>query len=161
MNISIIAAIAENRVIGKDNTLLWHISDDLKHFKNLTENHTVVMGRKTYFSLPFRPLKNRRNIVISSTLQKISGVETAQNIETALEMCKNESEFFIIGGESIYEQTVGIANKIYLTRIHKNFVGDTFFPKIDENKWKISSQSEIFYDKKSDLKYSFINYENI
>ncbi|MDR2684312.1 MAG: dihydrofolate reductase [Prevotellaceae bacterium] len=160
MKISIIAAVAENNIIGKDNSLLWHISDDLKHFKSLTENHAVVMGRKTYFSLPFRPLKNRRNIVISNSLQKINGVETVNTVEKAFELCNNENEVFVIGGASIYRQTIDFATKIYLTKIYKSFEGDTFFPKIDKKLWKITDKTDIFYDKKADLKYSFINYAN-
>ncbi|MDR1544192.1 MAG: dihydrofolate reductase [Prevotellaceae bacterium] len=161
MRISIIVAVADNGAIGKNNALLWHISDDLKRFKSLTENHSVIMGRKTYFSLPFRPLKNRRNIVVSNTLQKIDGAETVKSIQEAFELCNAENEVFIIGGASIYEQTINIADKIYLTKIYKNFDGDTFFPEIDEKSWKITDKTAFFYDEKTDLKYSFIDYEKI
>ena len=159
MKVSIIVAVAENNVIGKDNALLWHISDDLKHFKQLTENHSVIMGRKTYFSLPCRPLKNRRNIIISNSLSKIDGAEIAKSIEEAFEFCKNEDEVFIIGGETIYKQTIDFADKIYFTHIYKSFDGDTFFPEIDENIWQITEQSEIFTDDKSGLRYEFVNFE--
>ena len=159
MKVSIIVAVAENNVIGKDNALLWHISDDLKHFKQITENHSVIMGRKTYFSLPFRPLKNRRNIVISNNLQEIVGVEIAKSIEEAFDLCKNEDEVFVIGGETVYKQTVDFADKIYLTNVYANFDGDTFFPEIDKNIWQITEQSEIFTDEKSGLKYDFVNFE--
>jgi len=156
MKTSIIVAVAENNVIGKDNALLWHISDDLKNFKKITENHSVIMGRKTYFSLPFRPLKNRRNIVISNSLPQIEGAEVVKSIEEAFELCKNESEVFVIGGGAIYRQTIDFADKIYLTKVYANFNGDTFFPEIDEKIWKISQQSEIFTDEKSGLKYQFV-----
>jgi dihydrofolate reductase len=157
--ISIIVAIAENNVIGKDNSLLWHISDDLKRFKTLTENHCVVMGRKTYFSLPFRPLKNRRNIVISNNLTQIEGAEVVKSVEEAFALCNDENEVFVIGGESIYRQTIDLADKLYITKVYKAFEGDTFFPEISENYWKITDETAIFYDQKSDLKYSFINYK--
>jgi len=158
MIISLIVAVAENNVIGKNNSLLWHISDDLKRFKKITENHTVIMGRKTYFSLPFRPLKNRRNIVISSTLQKLEGAEIAGSVEEAFDFCKNEKEIFIIGGSAIYKQTIDFADKIYLTKVYANFDGDTFFPKIDENIWEISEQSELLKNKENNLLYNFMIY---
>ena len=153
--ISIIVAVAENNVIGKDNSLLWHISDDLKYFKKITENHTIIMGRKTYFSLPFRPLKNRRNIVISNSLPEIEGAEVAKSIKEAFDLCKNENEVFVIGGGEIYKQAINFADKIYLTKVFANFDGDTFFPKIDKNIWKITEQSEIFTDEQSEFKYQF------
>ena len=153
--ISIIVAVAENNVIGKNNALLWHISDDLKYFKKITENHSIIMGRKTYFSLPFRPLKNRHNIVISNNLPKIEGAEVVKSIEEAFDICKNENEVFVIGGGAIYKQTIDFADKIYLTRVYANFEGDTFFPEIDEKNWKMTEQSEIFTDEKSGLKYQF------
>ncbi len=148
MTLSIIVAVAEGNVIGKDNSLIWHISEDLKRFKRLTENHTVVMGRKTYMSLPFRPLKNRRNIVITKGKNHIEGVETAHSVEEALELCKGEDEVFIIGGASIYEQTIDIADKIYLTKVLKEFEGDTFFPEISDKKWIVSERSETMFDEK-------------
>ena len=156
MQISIIVAVAENNVIGKDNSLLWHISDDLKYFKQITENHAVIMGRKTYFSLPFRPLKNRRNIVVTKNLSEIDGAEVVNSLEDAFELCKNEEEIFVIGGGSIYRQAIDFADKIYLTKVYSTFDGDTFFPDLDEKKWTISQQSDIFTDEKSELKYKFL-----
>ena len=156
MQISIIVAVAENNVIGKDNSLLWHISDDLKYFKQITENHVVIMGRKTYFSLPFRPLKNRRNIVVTKNLSEIDGAEVVNSLEDAFELCKNEEEIFVIGGGSIYRQAIDFADKIYLTKVYSTFDGDTFFPDLDEKKWTISQQSDIFTDEKSELKYKFL-----
>ena len=161
MKTSIIVAVAENNVIGKDNALLWHISDDLKNFKKITENHSVIMGKKTYFSLPFRPLKNRRNIVISGTLPEIDGAEVVKTIEEAFELCKAENEVFVIGGGAIYRQTIDFADKIYLTNVYANFDGDTFFPEIDEKNWEIAEQSEIFTDEKTGLRYNFVVLEKI
>ncbi|MDR0830163.1 MAG: dihydrofolate reductase [Prevotellaceae bacterium] len=158
---NIIVAIAENGVIGKDNSLLWHISDDLKRFKQITENHTVIMGRKTYFSLPFRPLKNRRNIVISSSVQQIEGAEVVKSVEEAFALCNDESEVFVIGGESIYRQTIDLADKLYITKVFKTFDGDTFFPEISENSWKITDETAVFYDEKADLEYQFLVYNRL
>jgi dihydrofolate reductase len=159
--ISIIVAVAENDVIGKNNSLLWHISEDLRRFKQLTENNTVIMGRKTYFSLPFRPLKNRRNIVISESLALIDGVEVVNSLQNAFELCKNDREVFIIGGASIYCQSMDLADRIYLTTVYKAFDGDTFFPKIDTKKWQLTDKSEVFYDKEAELSYSYFLYNRI
>ena len=113
--ISIIVAIAQNGVIGKDNQLLWHLSDDLKRFKALTTGHTVVMGRKTYDSLPFRPLKNRRNIIISRNMPEGEGYEVVRNIDTALVRATSDKESFIIGGEQIYRETVNEVDQLIVT----------------------------------------------
>lgn len=158
MTISIIAAIAENNVIGKDNDLIWHISEDLKRFKRLTSGHTIIMGRKTYESLPFKPLPKRKNIVISTKDIKFEGALIANSIENAIKLCEGEDEVFICGGATIYNYFIKLADKMYLTKVHHKFVGDTFFPVFSEINWKVESKSEKFYDQKSDLNYSFIEY---
>ncbi|MCF6365014.1 MAG: dihydrofolate reductase [Bacteroidales bacterium] len=159
MTISIIAAIAENNVIGKDNDLIWHISEDLKRFKKLTSGHSIIMGRKTYESLPFKPLPNRKNIVISSQKNLIlEGAVVVQSPEEAVKICEGEKEVFICGGATIYNHFINIANKMYITKVHHKFDGDTFFPEYTENDWRIESQSKKKYDKKSDLYFSFIDY---
>lgn len=152
--ISIIVAVAENRVIGRDNQLIWHISEDLKRFKRLTENNTVVMGRKTYLSLPFRPLKNRRNIVISTTVKEIEGVEVVSSIDEAISLCRGD-EVFIIGGASIYEQTLGLVDRIYLTVVCKSFEGDVYFPEIPRSEWTTIEKSELQTDEKSGLQFYY------
>lgn len=158
-NISIIVAIAQNYAIGKDNQLLWHISDDLKRFKKLTLDHTIVMGKKTFESLPVRPLKNRRSIVITDIPgEKIEGCEMAYSIEEAISLFEKDRENFIIGGGSIYRQFLGHADKLYITWVHKDFEADTFFPEIDENIWKIVEIEE-HVDELSQLKYGFFVYE--
>jgi dihydrofolate reductase len=159
--VSIIVAVAESNIIGKDNSLLWHISEDLKRFKKLTENHTVIMGRKTYFSLPFRPLANRRNIIISRSTAHIDGTETVDSLPAAFELCKDENEVFIIGGASIYSQSMSYADRIYFTKVYKAFDGDTFFPEIDIEKWQLTDRSEIFYDEKADLKFQYLTFDKI
>ncbi len=144
MEITIIVAIAENNAIGKNNDLLWHISEDLKRFKRITTGHTIIMGRKSYLSLPKRPLPNRRNIVISSTMAKedIEGLEVVSSIEEAISKADKDKENFIIGGGLIYKEFMPLANKIYLTIVHREYEADVFFPEIDYNEWDIIDKEE-------------------
>jgi dihydrofolate reductase len=125
VKIAIIAAIAKNRVIGKEGKLPWHISEDLKRFKTLTTGHAVLMGRKTFESLG-RPLSNRRNVVLSS--KPIPGVETCSSIPEALETLASEEKVFVIGGGQLYAQLLDRADLLYLTILDKEVSGDTFFP---------------------------------
>ena len=158
--ISIIVAIARNWAIGKDNHLLWHISDDLKRFKRITEGHPVVMGKKTYESLPFRPLKNRTNIVITdSPDEKFEGCITVNSIEEALGYCSEQEECFIIGGGSVYRQFLPYANKLYLTLVHQDFDADTFFPEIDLSQWKLKEREDHGPTEENDFSYSYLVYE--
>ncbi|CUO78932.1 dihydrofolate reductase [Clostridium disporicum] len=160
--ISLIVAIAQNNVIGGDNKLLWHISDDLKRFKKITSGNTIVMGRKTFESLP-RVLPNRKHIILTRdknyTVDNPS-VEVIHNINDIINNFKNSPvEVFIIGGGEIYNQFINSVDKIYLTKVFKNFEGDTTFPEIDYNNWNITFESEIFTDEKSNINYQFINLE--
>lgn len=140
--ISIIVAIAENWGIGKNNDLLWHIPEDLKRFKRITSGHPVIMGKRTYESLPRRPLPNRRNIVITDIAgEQIEGCEMAYSIADAIAKCKQDEENFIIGGASVYRQFLPFSDRLYLTRVHKSFDADVFFPEIDFSQWtRISSE---------------------
>ena len=123
MKISIIAAISENNVIGKDNQLIWHLSEDLKRFKKLTLHHSIIMGRKTYDSLSIKPLPKRKNIIISkNTNLNYDDAIVVNSIKDALELCKGEKEIFIGGGATIYEKFIGYACKLYITKIFENFV---------------------------------------
>ncbi len=143
-NISIIVAIAENRAIGKDNRLLWHLSDDLKRFKKLTTGHTLIMGRNTFLSLPNGALPNRRHIVITDqTNEKFDGCEMARSIEEAIELAGNEEECFVIGGGMVYAQFLPLAGKLYLTQVHESFEADTFFPEIDFSQWQALVSEEV------------------
>lgn len=155
--ISLIVAIAQNNAIGKDNDLLWHLSEDLKYFKKTTNERTVVMGRKTWESLPFKPLKNRRNIVVSSQKDyHIEGAELFDDVNKVLEALKEEKdEVFCIGGASLYKALLPKADKLYITRVYKDFEADVFFPKIDESVWEIKRLSPMLYDAKADLKFRF------
>lgn len=158
-NISIIVAIAENDAIGKDNLLLWHLPDDLKRFKEITLGHRVIMGRNTYLSLPFRPLRNRTNVVITDDPgEKFEGCTTVNSIGEAMELCDDGEESFIIGGGSVYRQFMPLANKLYITRVHKEFEADTFFPKIDENEWKLMDSEHHPADEKHEFPFTFLTY---
>lgn len=135
--ISIIVAVAQNNAIGKDNQLLWHIPADLKRFKLLTTGHTIVMGKRTFESLPIRPLPNRRSVVISDIAgEEIEGCTMAYSIEDAVEKMVSENENFIIGGGSVYRQFLPLAQRLYLTIVQKDFAADTFFPEIDYSEWE-------------------------
>lgn len=159
-NISIIVAIAENRAIGKNNQLLWHLPEDLKRFKKITSGNTVIMGKKTWESLPIKPLPNRKNIVISDNLSDtFQGCSTTYSIEEAVKECNESGENFIIGGGSVYKQFLPYAQKLYITLIHKKFEADTFFPEIDLNEWNEIERSEIFSNPAENFSYSFIIYQ--
>jgi dihydrofolate reductase len=158
MIVSQIAAMSENHVIGKDNQLLWHMPNDLKHFKNTTSGHTVIMGRKTFDSVG-KPLPKRRNIIITRQHITIEGCEVVNSIEAALALCKDEDEVFIVGGAHIYQQSLHLTDRIYLTIIHHQFEGDSFFPEISKNEWKEVSHESHPADDKNAFPYSFVTYE--
>jgi dihydrofolate reductase len=159
--ISIIVAVAENNAIGKDNKLLWHLSEDLKRFKRLTSGNPVIMGKNTYFSLPVRPLPKRKNIVITDVPgERIDGCTMAYSIEDAIEKMDSDKENFIIGGASIYRQFMPYADKLYITWVHKSFDADTFFPEVDEKEWREISREDITdTDDKNPYPHSFVIYE--
>lgn len=158
--ISIIVAIAQNNAIGKDNQLLWHLSEDLKRFKILTTGHTIVMGKKTYESLPIRPLPYRKSIILTDTYgEKIQGCEMAYSIDDAIQKMDSEKENFIIGGGSVYRQFMPVADKLYLTLVHKDFEADTFYPEINFDEWEIIEKQENIFDEKSNLTYSYLIYK--
>jgi dihydrofolate reductase len=141
----IIAAVARNRVIGKDNRLLWNIPEDMAHFKTLTASHTVVMGRKTWESLPprFRPLPNRRNIVISRQADYAApGAEVADSLENALKLASTAVTVFVIGGEQIYAQAMGIADRLEITEVDREPDGDAWFPEIAAVDWEKAAKTE-------------------
>ena len=160
--ITIIVAAAENNAIGKDNKLIWHLSDDLKRFKSLTNGHHIIMGRKTFESFP-KPLPNRTHIVITrqENYKVPVGVIVVNNLDDALDAAKNDPQPFIIGGGEIYKQAMAIADKIELTRVHENFDADTYFPYIDTVIWKEMAHTLHDKDLNNDYKYSFITYKRI
>jgi dihydrofolate reductase len=158
MIVTIVVAIAENNAIGKNNQLLWYLPADLKHFKNITTGHTVIMGRKTYESVG-KPLPNRRNIIITRQDITIEGCEVVKSIEDALALCADEEEVFIIGGAEIYRQSMRLTNRIYLTVVHQKFDADSFFPEIHYEEWMETEQEDHEPDEKNKLPYSFITLE--
>jgi dihydrofolate reductase len=155
--ISLIVAAAENNAIGKDNQLLWHLPNDLKFFKNTTWGMPVIMGRKTFEAVN-KPLPGRFNIVITRQADwKAEGTIVATDLQDALQKAKetNCNEIFVIGGGEIYKQSMEIADKIYITRVHANFDADTFFPEIDESKWQLTHNQDFGVDEKHSYAYSF------
>ncbi len=157
MTISIIVAMAANRAIGKNGDLIWHNSRDLKQFKKITSGHTVIMGYKTYLSLPGRKaLPNRRNIILSTRLDEVpEGFEVVSSIEKALELVKGDEEVFIMGGGMVYDQFFPFADRLYLTRLDKEFEADTFFPYINFDEWEIVDLEVIDDDPQVDYSYRF------
>ena len=154
--VKIIVAMSKNRVIGNNNELIWKLSSDLKRFKELTTGHPVVMGRKTYESIS-RPLPNRRNIIITRNSEyEVEGCEVVSSLEEALLLSANDC--FIIGGGEIYKQSLELADKIYLTLVHKDFEGDTQFPELGKE-WATIDTKDFDADDKNDYDYSFIEYD--
>ena len=158
MIVNQVVAISENHVIGKDNKLLWYLPTDLKHFKDITTGHTIIMGRKTYDSVG-KPLPRRRNIIITRQQITIDGCEVVNSIEAALKLAAGEEEVFIVGGAEIYKQSMHLTDRIYLTIVHKDFEGDSFFPQINPDEWKEAYREDHQPDEKNSLPFSFITYE--
>lgn len=165
--ISIIVAVADNYAIGKQGDLLCHMPSDLKHFKAITSGHPVIMGERTYYSLPKRPLPNRRNIVLTDVVGKqIEGAEVVYSIPEAIAAVKNmESESgepveaFILGGGMVYRQFMTIADKLYITHIHHSWPdADTFFPEIEPTIWKAVAEEHHEADDNNPYPYSFVEY---
>jgi dihydrofolate reductase len=154
--LSIIVAVANNYAIGLKNKLLWHIPEDFRWFKKITTGNTVIMGKNTYFSLPKRPLTNRRNIVISDIPgEQIEGAEMAYSIDEAIVLADTGKENFIIGGASIYKQFFTRVQKLYITHVNKEFDADTFFPVVESALWdvlEIHPQQEVHSE---GLEYTF------
>lgn len=160
-NITIIAAVGENNALGKDNKLIWHLSDDLKHFKNLTKGHYVIMGRKTFESMP-KALPNRTNVVISRQKDYVAeNVQVVDSLEAALALAQEDDRPFIIGGGEIYSQALAFADCIELTRVHDDFEADTFFPEIDTAVWREVWRENHDKDDEHAHAFSFIRYEKI
>ncbi|MDQ7089882.1 MAG: dihydrofolate reductase [Methylococcales bacterium] len=161
MTLSLIVAMATNRVIGLNQQIPWHLSADLKRFKQITLGHPILMGRKTYESIG-KPLPGRKNIIISRNLDyQQQGCEVFNEFTTAMESCSEAQELFIIGGASFYESTLDQADVIYLTEIHQTFEGDTYFPKINPLEWQEVERETINNDPKVNFSYSFVKLQRI
>ena len=158
--ISIIVAVSEDWGIGKDNELLWHISEDLKRFKSLTFGNTIIMGKRTWESLPRRPLPGRKNIVLTDKEDEIiENSVTAYSIEDALGKCEKNEEIFIIGGGSIYKQFMPLADRLYITHVHKKAPADIYFPEIDLKIWEITEKEEFKTEGENSIPYTYTIYE--
>lgn len=159
--LTIIVAAGENNAIGKDNDLIWHLSDDLKRFKKLTNGHHIIMGRKTFESFP-KPLPNRTHVVITrqSNYQAPDGVVVVNSLADAIDATRKDATPFIIGGGEIYKQAMSLADTLEITRVHANFDdADTFFPEIDSSKWIEVARTTHDADEKHAHAFSFITYE--
>jgi dihydrofolate reductase len=158
--ISIIVAVSDDWGIGLNNDLLWNLPEDLKRFRRLTIGNTIVMGKRTWESLPKRPLPGRINIVITDNQKEtFEGAVTAYSIEDAIEKCNNNGEVFIIGGGSIYRQFMPYADRLYITHVHRKTNADVYFPIIDPAVWKAVETEEFGADTPDAIPYSYIIYE--
>lgn len=160
--ISLIAAVAKNRAIGKDGQLLWHLPEDMRYFRETTRGKPVIMGRKTWESLPdsFRPLPGRKNIVISrNPSYDAAGGTLVGSLEEALRQTEENEEVFVIGGADIYRQALPLAHRLYLTEVAQDFDADAFFPEYRGSEWKEVSRSE--QKSKSDIDFAFAVYQRV
>ncbi len=161
MKLSLIAAVANNNVIGKENRLLWKMPVDLKHFRKITMGHTMIMGRKTFESIG-KPLDGRKTIVVTNQENyDAKGAEVVHSVHEAIKLTKAEKEVFVVGGAQIYEQCIDLyfTRRLYITRIYANFEGDAFFPDIDEEKWDLEELEEFEPDEKNKYPYAFLKYK--
>lgn len=157
--VSIIVATDECGAIGKDNNLLWHLPNDMKHFRELTTGHTVIMGRKTFESLPKGALPNRKNIVLTSSDKQYENCLVYHSLSSALKACEGEDEIFIIGGGHVYREALDMADKLYVTFVHHRFPdADTFFPSLDPEKWEKTARTDFPQDEKNLYAHSFLTY---
>lgn len=159
--ITIIAAIANNNALGKDNDLIWHLPADLKRFKKVTSGHHILMGRNTFESIG-KPLPNRTTVIITRNLNyKAEGCIVVDSIEKAIEIAKEDAQIFIIGGAQIYKQTIAsnLVDQLDITKVHQAFDADVYFPEIDTTTWKEISREDFDADEKNKYDYSFIRYK--
>ncbi len=159
MIVSLIAAVAENGVIGRGDALPWRLPADMKHFKELTTGHPVVMGRKTFETLP-KPLPNRRNVIVTRdrSYHRV-GADVVHSIEAALSLVSDEEEVFIAGGGEIYELALPYADRLYLTVVHANFDGDVRFPDLELDEWRLIESDRHDKDERHAVSFSFMHYE--
>lgn len=157
--VSIIVAIAQNGTIGDKNSLLWHIKEDMRFFRTTTSGHAVIMGRKTFESLGSKPLPKRKNIVITRADRDFEGTFTAHSLEEAIAMAEGDEEIFIIGGAQIYAEALSVADRMYITRVERDYEGDTSFPDIDYSKWRLVSEERHERGEEFDAPFAFLCYD--
>ena len=161
--LSIVVAKAKNNIIGKDNKLVWNLPEDMKHFKELTDGHTIIMGRKTFESIG-RVLPNRKHIIFSQNPDLKINNENVQVVHSLLEiqeLIEEKDEAFVIGGSMIYNFLMPYVKKMYITEINEEFDGDTFFPKINTDIWKETKREKGIKNEENNLDYDFVTYERI
>ena len=157
--ITLIAAIANDNALGKDNDLIWHLPADLKRFKSTTTGHHIIMGRNTYESIG-KPLPNRTSVIITRNPDyKAEGCVVVNSLKEAIEVAENDTNPYIIGGAQIYEQAIELADKLDITEVHNSFDADVFFPIIDKRKWQETSRKKFSADEKNQFDYSFVTYQ--
>jgi dihydrofolate reductase len=156
--ITLIAAVAQNYALGLNNQLLWHLPDDFKRFKKITSGHYIIMGRKTFESFP-KPLPNRTHVIITRQKEYIfEDCIIVSSLQKAIDICPPDEEIFIIGGGEIYNQSIEIADKLDITRVHHTFEADAFFPEIDLKKWKLVAAEFHPKDEKHQFDFTFQTY---
>lgn len=159
--LTMIAAAAENNALGKDNDLIWHISEDLKRFKRLTTGHAIIMGRKTFESMP-KALPNRTNIVLTKRKDyQAKGAEVVHTVEDALELVKEDVQPFIIGGGQIYSLFMPLCDRIELTRVHHEFEADVYFPDIDLDEFEVIAEEYVSKTEEQPYNYTYLTYQKI
>ncbi|HNQ59291.1 MAG TPA: dihydrofolate reductase [Bacteroidales bacterium] len=156
--LTIIVAIANRNAIGLNNQMLCHLPDDLKRFKRITMGHNIIMGRKTWESLPKKPLPGRNNIVLSRRVLQLEGATVVSSLEQALDLCPLNEESFVIGGGALYRLFLPYVDKLYITRIYHDFEADTFFPDFDEKEWQLVMQEDVFPNETNPYRYSYLTY---
>ena len=159
--ISIIVAIAQNGIIGDKNSLLWHIKEDMRFFRTTTSGHAVIMGRKTFESLGSKPLPKRKNIVITRSDLTFEGALTAHSLDEAIAMAEGDEETFIIGGAQIYRAALAVADRMYITRVERDYEGDTSFPDIDYSQWQLVSEERHERGEEYEWPFSFLTYDRL
>jgi dihydrofolate reductase len=158
LTLSIIVAFDENRLIGANNQLPWHLPADLKQFKSITMGHHMIMGRKTFESIG-KPLPGRTSVIISRNANfRAEGTIVVHSLKEAVDYCRHQDEVFVIGGAQIFTAALEMADKLYLTRIHHHFEGDTYFPEISENEWVETEHKYHEADEKNPWPFSFMIY---
>lgn len=159
--VSIIVAIAQNGTIGDKNALLWHIKEDMRFFRTTTSGHPVIMGRKTFESLGSRPLPKRKNIVITRSDVEFEGAFVAHSLEEAIAMAEGDEEIFIMGGAQIYAQALEVADRMYITRVERDYEGDTSFPAVDYSEWRLAKEERFERGEDFDSPFAFLVYERV
>lgn len=158
--ISVISALAKNRVIGINNTLPWRLPEDLKYFKSLTLGHHILMGRKTYESIG-KPLPGRTTVIITrGTFPAPDGVKIAHSLQEAIDVCGDDQEIFFVGGAELYAQALPLADRLYLTEIQSEVAGDAWFPAFDKNQWREASRDRR-HEEKNGMEYHFVVYDRV